>query len=708
MTVSPRYLFLFHRLRIFIACPVVSVTSRIGTLLIILNFIALHSSATTYTVSDKTNLQNKMNAALPGDTVIVANGTYNWGQIVFTNNNGTSSSAWIVLKAQTFRGVVFNGSTYLQFKGTHVMIDGFRFADGNAGTNAVVSFRSSSSSLANYCRITNIIIDNYNTYSSDSSVENEWVGIYGTNNRVDHCTFINKYNARATVVVWYSSTSYPNPAVSTYHRIDSNYFRGRSYLGANGGESMRIGDSNTSRTDGYNTIEYNLFEGLTQVEPEIISNKSDFNIYRYNTFKNSQGGLTLRHGRYCSVYGNFFIVDDASVTQSYGIRAIDRGHKIFNNYIEAVNGNSSGGTSQLRAPINLYNGLSTDTTDAAAASGYFPADSCIVAFNTIVNAKGGGGIVLGGTGGGTFQPKGIVLANNLVKMGTGSAVYLNPSNTLLTYSAEGNLYDAPSGLGISSTGWTNSTLLFGGRVNGILSAPTIVQDAAVNSAGYFSLLQNADVRARTRSSIFDVGAEEINASGSSVTQPLDSNLVGAGKPVNNVFPVRVISFEATLNRTFVDLNWQVADESSLNSYQLQNMYGNNSITIAEVKASAAGTYFYKHVTPKAGRNYYRLKLVNIDGSFAYTPWQEVFFNGKANICVFPNPATKQINVKLSRNFETPTTVVLYNADGKELRKQNVTNNNIITLSVNNLEAGTYFLKVLCNNEMLTYPIIINR
>ena len=256
-------------------------------------------------VNTLTQLQNAYSSALPSDTITVINGTYNWGQINLVNTKSTSTSPWIVVKAQTPLGVTFNGSTYLGFSGKRILITGFKFANGNSGNNAVIAFRSSSSVLADYCRISNMRIDNYNT--PDSAVENEWVAMYGVRNRLDHCSFINKSNARATVVVWYSTATFPAKSTSTYHMIDSNAFVHRSYMGGNGGESLRVGVGNNSRTDGYNIIEYNLFEDCIQTEPEIVSNKTCRNTYRYNTFHNCNGGLTLRMGKYSTVHSNFFI-----------------------------------------------------------------------------------------------------------------------------------------------------------------------------------------------------------------------------------------------------------------------------------------------------------------------------------------------------------------------------------------------------------------
>jgi poly(beta-D-mannuronate) lyase len=659
-----------------------------------------------------------MNAALPGDTVVVANGTYNFGQITITNGNGTSTSSWIVLKAQTFNGVVFTGNTYLQFSGKHILITGFRFANGNAGATDVIQFRNSSGTAASYCRLNNIIIDSYNSDSTGSvagttpDVDNKWVSLFGTNNRVDHCTFINKANAGATVVVWYDNTNYPQQSTTTTHRIDSNYFKGRGYQGTNGGECMRIGVSSTSRSNGYNIIESNLFEDCRQVEPEVISNKSNFNTYRYNTFKNCFGGMTMRHGRNCSIYGNFFIVDDITASKSYGVRLIDKGHKVYNNYFEGLLGNKNSLTA-LRCPIIMYNGLasSADTTDVSKAAGYFPADSSIIAFNTIVNCSGGAGIVMGFTdaGNNTFQPKGIKVANNVIKMVTGQAAYIDPANTLLTYSAEGNIYNAPNGIGLSSsTGFTNSTLTFGSRANGILTAPTLVQDAAINSVDYSSLLNGIDAQGKSRNNIYDIGCNEVNGTGNVLYYPLDSNLVGAGKPLI-ILPVHLVDFKVTLTNYNAVLNWQVVDEVNLNRYEIEfSNDGTQFSFLSSINAKGVNTasYNYQHTNLKDGEYYYRLKMINNDGTYEFSVVRFISINKNISVNIYPNPANNFITVELNGSIQPNTTIVLFDAMGKAIKKYNLNGHNI-NIPLQQLAKGLYQLQVVQLNSATTnYPIII--
>jgi poly(beta-D-mannuronate) lyase len=679
-------------------------------------------NATNYTVSTKTDLQTRMVAAVPGDTVTVANGTYNnWGNISFANNNGTSTSAWIVLRAQSFKGVVFTGTTSLQFSGKHILITGFRYANGSSGGSTdLIQFRTSSTVFASYCRLNNIIIDAFNSDSTGSvagispDTDNKWVSLFGTNNRVDHCTFINKFNAGATVVVWYDNNTYPQQSTPTLHRIDSNYFKGRGYQGENGGESMRLGTSTTSRTNGYNIVEYNYFEDCTQVEPEIISNKSNFNTYRYNTFKNCYGGMTMRHGRFCTIYSNFFIVDNAAVTKSYGIRLIDKGHKVYNNYLEGLLGNKNSLTA-LRCPIILYNGLAStnDTTDASKAAGYFPADSSIIAFNTIVNCSGGAGIVLGFTDGGdnTFQPKGIIVANNLIKMTTGQTVLKESSNTSLTYTAEGNVYQAPNGLGISpSTGFTSNAIIFGARTNGILAPPSLVQDAAINTANYTSLLSSTDAQGEARSATYDIGADEINGTGTVVAYPLDSNLVGAGKP-QIVTPVHLIGFKVLLVNKNAHLTWNVSNEINFKQYNVE--WSNDgkdfsllSIINAQGTNASTASYNYQHINLKEGKYFYRLKMIDKDGSFEYSPVRFIAVGKSMSANIYPNPAQQFVTVDLNGTVQPQTEIILFDATGKIVKQAKATSNSI-EISLKGLSTGMYHLSVMETGKAIAnYPLMI--
>ncbi len=677
--------------------------------------------ATNYIVSTKADLIAKMGAAVPGDTVTVSNGSYNWGQISFSNKKGSATSAWIVLKAETFNGVVFTGNTYLQFGGKQVLITGFRFANGNSGANDVIQFKSAGGTLANYCRVTNITIDNYNSDSTGSTNNtgtknggdtlNRWVSLYGTYNRVDHCTFINKFNGSPTVVIWYDSTNYPAKGTSTYHEIDSNYFKGHGYQGSNEGEVIRVGTSTNSRTDGYNIIEYNLFEDGTQIDPEIISNKSNFNTYRYNTFRNHAGGITLREGRYCSVYGNYFIKTNTNRTTQYGIRIIDKGHKVYNNYIENLTGNYNSNTS-LRCPIILFNGVtnSNDTANPAFAAKYFAADSAIVAFNTIVNCYGGAGIVLGFEVDslGLYKPKGVTVANNLISMKKGQAVYIDTVGNAnpVTYYAEGNVFSAPSNLGITNaTGFTKKTLSFGTRVNGILPPPALVTDSAVNTTNYVSLLNGWDVQAKTRSALYDVGALELNGTGSVVAIPLDSTMVGAGTPMVTL-PVKLVSFEGDISNGKAVLKWRVANEIDFLQYEVAySATGSDFIPMAIVPASNKESYSYvNYIT--GTKSYYRLKMVNKDGSFSYS---KVIVLGKQTarlFSIYPNPAKDFITVTVDK-LSAETTVLILDETGKILKQEELTTHSK-QIAIKGFVDGVYHIQLIeKGNRIATNTFIIH-
>src|SRR5205085_451321 len=89
---------------------------------------------------------------------------------------------------------------------------------------------------------------------------------------------------------------------------------------------------------------------------EIISSKSCENVYRFNTFLDCAGMLTLRHGNRCLVEGNFFLGHHKH--GAGGIRVIGEDHKIINNYFEAVDQGGFWVTSGIPAsPMKEHPGI---------------------------------------------------------------------------------------------------------------------------------------------------------------------------------------------------------------------------------------------------------------------------------------------------------------------------------------------------------------
>jgi len=239
-------------------------------ILILLANVSVVSASNTL-VDDKSSFDAAVSSASPGDTIILKNKT--WTNTTFGFYATGTEENPIVLTAETPGEVILTGSSRIEIYGKYLEVQNLDFKDGALSTGHVVEFRKGSSELAENCRLTNCRILNYNPTSDET--EYKWVSIFGKNNRVDHCTFSGKNHQGALLVVWLNGSA-------NYHQIDHNYFSDIPRLDRNGAETIRIGTSTNSMTDSRSVVEHNVFEKCDG-ELEIISNKSNFNIYRFNT-----------------------------------------------------------------------------------------------------------------------------------------------------------------------------------------------------------------------------------------------------------------------------------------------------------------------------------------------------------------------------------------------------------------------------------------
>ena len=309
---------------------------------------------------------NKANTlARPGDTIVLQNGA--WNQVALKIDCQGTKEKPIVWKAQVAGKVLISGQSTLKIGGSYLVVDGLHFVNGFSGDDAVITFCTNERTVANNCRVTNTVIDNFN--NPKRLDENYWISFYGKNNRLDHGSFLNKKNMGVLLAVLLDDERSRN----NFHSIDHNYFGIRLPLASNTGEIIRVGVSQHCEFNSNTQITDNYFEHCDG-EAEIISIKSCHNNIRNNLFKECQGAVVLRHGNYNTLENNVFLGNGKAGTG--GVRIINKGQWVINNYFYQCRGEG------FRAPLSIMNGVPN-----SPAFRYVAVTDAVIANNSFVDCS---------------------------------------------------------------------------------------------------------------------------------------------------------------------------------------------------------------------------------------------------------------------------------------------------------------------------------
>jgi hypothetical protein len=174
-------------------------------------------------------------------------------------------------------------------------------------------------------------------------------------------------------------------------------------------------------------------------------------------------------------------------------------------------------------------------------------------------------------------------------------------------------------------------------------------------------------------------------------------------------PVKLKSFEVKKNAQSVLLNWVTAGEFSNKGFYIERRIGDgiwtsigfvNSLADKGNSNSEISYSYVDNIYQKAVIQY-RLKQVDINGNFEYSPIRIVKTEGLNSITIFPNPSSGNVNIAFS-NPELMYNVRLFNAEGKQVREWQ--NSNSI-LSVQNLKPGFYLFRI---SDKLTKVVEIHK
>jgi hypothetical protein len=180
-------------------------------------------------------------------------------------------------------------------------------------------------------------------------------------------------------------------------------------------------------------------------------------------------------------------------------------------------------------------------------------------------------------------------------------------------------------------------------------------------------------------------------------------------------PVELLSFTAVkYNKTQSLLTWVTASEYNSYKYEIERSNnGQNWTKIGEVNAAGNSTqqlsYQYIDSNPLQGINYYRIKQIDIDGSFTYTFIRELSFDIKFDLSIIPNPAKDYIFITLTSAANNDIQITIFDVNGRNMANydQNDFKNSILPIPVSLYENGIYFIRIKSNDITSVQKVFIS-
>ncbi|MGD0711871.1 MAG: ice-binding family protein [Bacteroidales bacterium] len=278
-------------------------------------------------------------------------------------------------------------------------------------------------------------------------------------------------------------------------------------------------------------------------------------------------------------------------------------------------------------------------------------------------------------------------------------------------------------------GQGNPDALFVFKVSGALSTTASSKVILVNSASMGNVYWQIDGAFASGDSSVFIGTIIANGAisllessslfgrGLSITGAisLHNNIVTLIMPPEDQLPIELLSFNASQAGANIQLNWSTASETNNAYFTIEKSTdGIHFETVVNFNGAGNSNTLLSYSAiddhPFPGVSYYRLKQTDFNGKFTYSNIVEVDFVQQlaVEVNIYPNP------------FSTSATIVINDASQMNIYELRICNslgrevmNTIVskqstTLETSDLPSGTYFYKVIDNNNTIRSGKLISQ
>jgi hypothetical protein len=173
-------------------------------------------------------------------------------------------------------------------------------------------------------------------------------------------------------------------------------------------------------------------------------------------------------------------------------------------------------------------------------------------------------------------------------------------------------------------------------------------------------------------------------------------------------PVSMISFEAKCNQNEVLLNWKTASETSSSYFEIQKSKDlNDWISIGKVGAAGNSNQLLSYdftISNSVDDDYYRLKQVDLNGTFEFSKTIISDCKFEQPIQVYPIPTSSKLNIAISEDYLN-SKFILKNGVGAVVLIGQL-NDKINIINLENLPKGMYFLTIEKNGMGISVSKVV--
>lgn len=182
-----------------------------------------------------------------------------------------------------------------------------------------------------------------------------------------------------------------------------------------------------------------------------------------------------------------------------------------------------------------------------------------------------------------------------------------------------------------------------------------------------------------------------------------------------VLGTEVLTFTGIKEGNKATLNWSINSAHDYSSFEIERSADGSSFekisTIKAIDNPNRNDFSYVDFNILNGTGYYRIKILQKDGSFIYTKTISIENKADYYYTITPNPAKSYIIINGS-GVKGNADILIHDATGRVVKKiinQSFINNNNLKISVEDLRVGNYFVEIVRPNaESYIKQIVIIR